>query len=1285
MKRKLLLLLIMLSLGYLGRGTNLINENIQSWTSHGSYGTYTQAITAGTVNMTACIVAPSGAASGTGSIGYVQMQAANGILELPTLSSVGTAEFHIHAGGAGRTLKLQSYNGSTWTDLTTFTIGATGTTFTYAVNSDASTKLRLATPSAAVYVHDIIITDYIIAPTTQAYNIVFANIQQTQMDASWTNGNGSKRIVKISTSNSFTDPTDGSDPTANAAYGGSGEQVVFNNSGSSVTVTGLTAGTTYYYRVYEYNGTGLGTKYYTATATNNPNSQATSSASTPAITLTGSLSAFAATLIGSTSAEQSYTVSGSNLTADITITPPSGFEISTGTGGSFVATNPVTLSQIAGNVSATTIYVRFAPTAAQSYSGNITHASTDAATQNQAVSGMGIKPEPSNYATSFEATTGSPSYSAAMVDWTDATGDVLPDGYLIKGSTTSYDAITTPVDGTAETDGGLVKNIAQGTGIYEFTGLNANTTYYFKIFSYTNTGNNINYKTDGTIPQSSVTTDTQPVNTYTWNVASGNWNTATSWTPSRTSPLANDILIFDGSVQAASSVTIDFTSPQTIGRLRIINNAAVTFATSDATRTLNIGYAGSTSPQLEVASGSSLTVSAANALTLNVLTGFTGSISGNITFSGTAHRLTAADASGITFNNGSVFTAGTAFSGNAFGTSTANSVVFASGATYIHQAGSNPFALTAPASIIVFQSGSLYKHKSTGSPSMNGRTYANFELDATAFSATLTGSTGVTIDNLSITNCTSIGMNLTGTMNIKGNIIVNSGTLSFSPVSTTTVDLNGLSTQTISGAGTLTIGSNANFVIDNAVIANRDITFGGLLTINSGKTLTINSGKNITVSGTLANSADNSGLVIEDGASLITNGTVSGGATVKRTFTGPAWHLMSPPVDGQSVFTDYTDMYYYDETQALWVNHNGGSWNGGEPSYLPGKGYLVSWALGTTKEFAGTLHSGDYATGSGSVPALTYTSGKGNGFNLVGNPYPSAINGSISSWTKTNVDNSIWVYDNGNYLTWNGSSGTLTGGVIPAMQGFWVKANSSSPSLTIPNSARTASAQAYYKESAQDMLHLQVDGNGYRDGIVVNMNDEATNGYDHAFDVFKMYGDQNAPQMYSLASDNELSINVLPHSAQEIIVPVALKVGQETSYTISVKENTFNPLVGILLEDVKTNNTINLWQVTSYTLTANPNDDPQRFKLHFNGATGINEPSASPFSIYVSNGIVYVNNSDNQMLKGTVTVYSVTGQAITTRSLSGDRLQKLSFNGKPGCYIVRVTTDKGVYSQKIIL
>ncbi|HRO09645.1 MAG TPA: right-handed parallel beta-helix repeat-containing protein, partial [Saprospiraceae bacterium] len=111
------------------------------------------------------------------------------------------------------------------------------------------------------------------APSTQVSDIAFSNKTQTSMDVSWTNGNGAGRVVIMNTSNSFTDPTDGSNPTANPVYGGSGEQVIYNGSLNSVSVSGLTAGTTYWFRAYEYCTPDR--TYNTTTASGNPNSQTT--------------------------------------------------------------------------------------------------------------------------------------------------------------------------------------------------------------------------------------------------------------------------------------------------------------------------------------------------------------------------------------------------------------------------------------------------------------------------------------------------------------------------------------------------------------------------------------------------------------------------------------------------------------------------------------------------------------------------------------------------------------------------------------------------------------------------------------------------------------------------------------------------------------------------------------------------------------------------------------------------------------------------------------------------
>jgi hypothetical protein len=129
----------------------------------------------------------------------------------------------------------------------------------------------------------------------------------------------------------------------------------------------------------------------TATSTGATNKTVTCSGSvtapSPLITVTGALSSFGEQCINTPSAEQSYTVSGANLTNNITVTAPSQFQVSTTSGSGFGTS--VTLTQSGGTVASTTIYARFLPTSTGSKSGNITHASSGATTRNQAVQGTG--------------------------------------------------------------------------------------------------------------------------------------------------------------------------------------------------------------------------------------------------------------------------------------------------------------------------------------------------------------------------------------------------------------------------------------------------------------------------------------------------------------------------------------------------------------------------------------------------------------------------------------------------------------------------------------------------------------------------------------------------------------------------------------------------------------------------------------------------------------------------------------------------------------------------------
>ncbi len=96
-------------------------------------------------------------------------------------------------------------------------------------------------------------------PTINSSTLNFSNIGCTSMDLTWTSGNGANSIVVISTSPIAGTPSDQTAYAANTVYGSgatiaAGEFVIYNGSGTAVTVTGLTASTTYYYAIFEYNG-----------------------------------------------------------------------------------------------------------------------------------------------------------------------------------------------------------------------------------------------------------------------------------------------------------------------------------------------------------------------------------------------------------------------------------------------------------------------------------------------------------------------------------------------------------------------------------------------------------------------------------------------------------------------------------------------------------------------------------------------------------------------------------------------------------------------------------------------------------------------------------------------------------------------------------------------------------------------------------------------------------------------------------------------------------------------
>lgn len=109
----------------------------------------------------------------------------------------------------------------------------------------------------------------------------------------------------------------------------------------------------------------------------------------PEITLLNGTLEFDTIPIGTISEEQSYTVSGINLANDISIEAPTGYEITLTSGDYSGATDEIHLSPTSGEISETTIYVRFAPSYSSNYDFSISHISSGAKNQYVSVKGQG--------------------------------------------------------------------------------------------------------------------------------------------------------------------------------------------------------------------------------------------------------------------------------------------------------------------------------------------------------------------------------------------------------------------------------------------------------------------------------------------------------------------------------------------------------------------------------------------------------------------------------------------------------------------------------------------------------------------------------------------------------------------------------------------------------------------------------------------------------------------------------------------------------------------------------
>lgn len=120
-----------------------------------------------------------------------------------------------------------------------------------------------------------------------------------------------------------------------------------------------------------------------------------SPAPSPSISAAGSLSPVSTTYGTASANPSSFTLSGANLVAGISVTPPAGFQVSAGNTNSFAAAGSPIIVGSAGTVSNTTVFVRLAAdTDVGTYSGNIVCSSVGASNANIATASSTVSARP---------------------------------------------------------------------------------------------------------------------------------------------------------------------------------------------------------------------------------------------------------------------------------------------------------------------------------------------------------------------------------------------------------------------------------------------------------------------------------------------------------------------------------------------------------------------------------------------------------------------------------------------------------------------------------------------------------------------------------------------------------------------------------------------------------------------------------------------------------------------------------------------------------------------------
>ncbi len=1127
-------------------------------------------------------------------------------------------------------------------------------------------------------------------PTVQTSNVTFSDITTSSFTINWTSGNGTNRIVLVKEGSAVdSDPVNGITYTAGNLFEsgseiGNGNYVVYNGMGYNVNVFNLDANTTYYVAVYEFSGPpGLETYLLTDPARG---SQLTA----PETAVTDDYRSYGSGSWGT--AETWQTFDGASwVTAGSPPNSSSGV-ITIRNGHTITVAETVTADQVVVEVGAQlTVESDVTLTIADG---------TDAVdcSVNGTLNNSGTV-----------TTTGVLSFNTGSTYRHTADGGTIPAATWDANSTCLITGITAAApSGFGQSFGNFTWSCVSQTVP---AAMNSDVTVKGN-FRITSTGSGQLAVIDNNTSRTITVTGNyfQTAGSFVFNNGSSSSATAYLY-------VAGNFFFTGGSITELSS-----------GRGSVIfnGNGNIQMYTSGGTLSNTIDFTVSTGAYLQMGTGSSPSVISLSNGTFTLSSGATlgitspqgitaiatGSTGGNIRVTGTRTFDTGANY----FYNGSV----SQNTGDGLPL-TVNSLVFNNSGGKVTFSPNRNITVTNDFSITVgsianlgtglmHSTGNLILGGTGQAPGSYGGSGSGADYELPGYFEAATG----------IVNNAPPDGTWTGITNTDWN--TDSNWIGGVPTSQTDGTIS-------SYTANQPVISDATTALCNSLIINSgaSLTIAGsaeITTVESSGTLTITPGGQVTIttltnSGTLNLQSDADGI-----ASLIltTYTDNNGTENIELFLTGGGdesnypWHYISSPVeelsradvmssDGDPEANDlaaYYENLVTDNKDEAWMGLDGWDYQNEEynTDYVRnvldvGRGYNYYSYYNATRVFGGKLNTGDHPMSLDcSVPDNDI-----NGWNLLGNPFSSSLNWddiAESLPTGGEIDNAIYFTSNNSvvsYVDGVGSAGDVTG-YIPPMQGFFVKANASGQSITLPASARVHSTRNRYKGTGEKvpLIRLKIESRNASDEAVIRFSDKSSYGFDSDLDAYKFIKTGTYSTLWTMIGKVSYSINSIPFPETGTEIPLGMNITKSGSYklTASQLEGLDNYIV--YLTDKSTGLSVNLKSTPELNFSTSNGMLTDRFIIKVaDNVANIEVPvlSKSLFNIYDSFDMINIQtlSDDWDGEKGSVSLIDMTGRTvinINNAEFWKNSLMSIPAGGLKGLYFVKIQSGLRRYVGKIV-